>query len=88
MAFIFYILLFIFIFVLLSAVGIIGTITRILFGNTRPNQKSTPRNDNRQNRQSTTTWYSYQKTREKIFDKTDGEYVEFEEIKDERTNIS
>ena len=28
--------------------------------------------------------HNYQKRREKIFDKTDGEYVEFEEIKEEK----
>ena len=37
-----------------------------------------------QDGRSSTKWYTYQKRREKIFDKTDGEYVEFEEIKEEK----
>ncbi len=80
----FYILIFFVIFILLSAVGLIGTIARILFGNTHRNQGSDKRSDNSQERNSSTKWYTYQKRREKIFDKTDGEYVEFEEIKEEK----
>lgn len=78
-----YILLFFFIFILLSAVGIIGAIARILFGSSRRNPNTARNNDNRQNGRSSTKWYTYQKRREKIFDKADGEYVEFEEIKEE-----
>lgn len=78
-----YILLFFFIFILLSAVGIIGTIARILFGGTRHNQNTARNNDNSQTGRNSTKWYTYQKRREKVFDKTDGEYVEFEEIEEE-----
>ena len=74
-----YSLLFIFIFILLLGLGFIG------FGNTRRNPADTTKNSgNRQDGRSSTKWYTYQKRREKIFDKTDGEYVEFEEIKEEK----
>lgn len=78
-----YILLFFFIFILLSAVGIIGTIARILFGGTRRAANTTGQNRQESGRNSN-KWYTYQKKREKIFDKTDGEYVEFEEVKEDK----
>ena len=80
-----YSLLFIFIFILLLGLGFIGTIIRVFFGNTRRNTAETQKNSCiRQAGPSSTKWYTYQKRREKIFDKTDGEYVEFEEIKEEK----
>lgn len=80
-----YSLLFIFIFIFLLGLGFIGTIIRVFFGNTRRNPADTTKNSgNRQDGRSSTKWYTYQKRREKIFDKTDGEYVEFEEIKEEK----
>ncbi|WP_455497902.1 DUF4834 family protein [Coprobacter sp.] len=78
-----YILIFFIIFILLSAVGIIGTIARILFGSTHRSSNTAKNSDNHQNGRNSTKWYTYQKRREKVFDKTDGEYVEFEEIKEE-----
>ncbi|HJF43807.1 DUF4834 family protein [Coprobacter fastidiosus] len=85
MVIILYSLLFIFIFILLLGLGFIGTIIRVFFGNTRRNPADTTKNSgNRQDGRSSTKWYTYPKRREKIFDKTDGEYVEFEEIKEEK----
>lgn len=74
--------------VLFIGFGIIGTIIRVLFGGKRQSSASTS------NSSSYTSWGNQQRQQEhilregdqpkhkKIFSKEDGEYVDFEEVKD------
>lgn len=75
-----YILFFFIIFILLSAVGIIRVVLRTIFGKSN----STHNSRTSEGRQSGTKWFTYEKKREKVFDNNDGEYIDFEEIKDDK----
>ena len=84
MSFILYIILFFFLFIILSAVGLLGAIARIFFKSPRNNDSNSQKNYQNGSRQSSTKWYTYGKKKKKIFDKNDGEYVDFEEVKDDK----
>ena len=79
------IIFFIFVFIVLSALGLLGVIARLFF---RPSQNSANGGSKKSygdgGRQSSTKWYTYGKKKKKIFDQNDGEYVDFEEIKDNK----
>ena len=79
------IIFFIFLFIVLSALGLLGVIARLFF---RPSQNSangfSKKSYGEGVRQSLTKWYTYSKKKKKIFDQNDGEYVDFEEIKDNK----
>ncbi|MCP9611036.1 DUF4834 family protein [Coprobacter tertius] len=80
--FLFYIFIFFLVFILLSALGIVGAVIRMFF---RSPQSGNEQRSYSGSRQSTSTkWYTYGKKKKKVFDKNDGEYVDFEEIKDEK----
>ncbi|MCD7899902.1 MAG: DUF4834 family protein [Bacteroides sp.] len=77
------ILLFIIVAIFVFGISIIGSILRALFGF----GKRAGTNTSSQQQQNTTSEYRKEpqtpKAQKKIFDKDDGEYVEFEEIKEE-----
>lgn len=77
-----YILLFFILFVIFLGLGIIGSILRFLFGNKQKPASSGQKNSSGQEKQSV-KWYTYNKKKKKIFKPDEGEYVEFEEIKDQ-----
>lgn len=85
MSVILYLIFFIFLFIVLSALGLLGVIARLFF---RPSQNrgngGAQKNYQDGSRQSSTKWYTYGKKKKKIFDRNDGEYVDFEEIKDNK----
>lgn len=72
---------------LLFGVSIVGTILRAIFGTGRrhSSRRETSSYGNRQqsaDSSTNATTESNKKKREKIFDKNEGEYVDFEEIKE------
>lgn len=79
-----YIIIFFFLFIIIFGLSIIRGIFRFLFGNSGSNNTN-QKNNSRQ--QTSTKWY-YSKKKKKVFDKSDGEYVEFEEIKEEEKKES
>lgn len=69
----FYIIIFFGLFVILAALGLLGTIFRFFFGSSSSKQPGEKKD----------RWYAYNnKKRKKVFKETDGEYVDFEEVKD------
>lgn len=71
----FYIIIFIGFFIILSAFGLLGVIFRFLFGGLSSFSKQSGEKKDR--------WSSAHSTkRKKVFKDTDGEYVDFEEVKD------
>lgn len=76
-----YILLFFILFVLFLGLGIIGSILRFLFGSKSKSSAAGQKNTAGQEKQHV-KWYTYGKKKKKIFKPDEGEYVEFEEIKD------
>ena len=68
----------IFIFPLL---GVLHIIYRFLFGG-RTTRYTSSGQTKENPRQKQHHWYTYEKKRKKVFDKTEGEYIEFEEIKE------
>ena len=74
-----FILLFFIFLVMIVGFGIIRTIFKLFFGR---NQRSTMY-QNRQAQQEQKQWQNTEKKKEKLFSKEEGEYVDFEEIKEE-----
>lgn len=78
---------FVIIIVLLVGLSLVSSILRLLFGfGRKTNRTNNSHNTNEQTKESTS--YNEQKTqtgnRKKIFDDDEGEYVDFEEIKEEK----
>ncbi len=73
----FYIIIFIGLFIILSAFGLLGVILRFFFGGFFGGGSSSKQSGEKKNR-----WYTHGTKREKVFKDTDGEYVDFEEVKD------
>ena len=71
---IFYIIIFLGLFIILSAFGFLGAIFRFFFGS--------PASSSRQSGEKKDRWYVHSPKRKKVFKDTDGEYVDFEEVKD------
>lgn len=82
MAFIYFIL-FILAFFVLAAIGLISGVFRLLFGSKQNTTNSSHRSRTGNTQNGSTHWYTYNRKKKKIFSDTEGEYVEFEEIKDE-----
>lgn len=76
-----FILLFFIVLVMIVGFGIIRTVFKLFFGG---NKRSTIY-QNQQTRESETEWHNShgEKKKEKLFSKEEGEYVEFEEIKED-----
>ncbi|MBQ7823142.1 MAG: DUF4834 family protein [Bacteroidaceae bacterium] len=72
----FYIIIFIGLFIILSAFGLLGVILRFFFGGFGGGSSS------KQPGEKKNRWYTHGTKREKVFKDTDGEYVDFEEVKD------
>ncbi len=72
----FYIIIFIGLFIILSAFGLLGAILRFFFGGLGFSS-SKQQSGEKRNR-----WYMHGTKRKKVFKDTDGEYVDFEEVKD------
>lgn len=83
-------LFFIIIFILIIGVSVVVSVLRAIFGlgkrrgtsYQRPNANSSQSSSQRQ-QQSKQTVNDPQKEHKKVFDKNEGEYVEFEEVKEE-----
>lgn len=80
---------FIIIIVLIFGLSIISGILRLLFGFGRRRSGGNKRqkeqqNSSHSNEGSDTLKSDVQQNRKKIFDKNEGEYVDFEEVKDEK----
>jgi len=71
---------FIIIIVLVFGISIIGGILRLLFGIGRKSSF----HSNRTEREDTSSKVEPEPKHKKIFDKEDGEYVEFEEVKEDK----
>lgn len=82
---IFAIVLFFFLFVAIIGITMIGNILRILFGSSKPasgNYKSGNRTYN--THQADPRPHETAPKKQKVFDDDEGEYVNFEEIKDDK----
>lgn len=72
------ILFFILLFVIIGF-GIIRSVFRIFFGNRQPSNRVPKREHSTQEQ-----WHAYDRKKEKVFSKDEGEYIEFEEIKENK----
>lgn len=72
--------------IILFGLSVIGNIVRTIFGIPRTNSSGSTRTRTQSSTQTSKDSYtdSHSKDRKKVFDKDDGEYVEFEEIKDDK----
>lgn len=79
---------FIIVIVLIFGLSIISGILRLLFGFGRKRgnnkQQREQQNSYHSNEESDTFKGSVQQNRKKIFDKNEGEYIDFEEVKDDK----
>ncbi|MEG1585451.1 MAG: DUF4834 family protein [Bacteroidales bacterium] len=73
-----FILLFFILLVMIVGFGIIRTVFKLFFGS---NQRTTSYR-NQQKPTSSDQWHNTEKKKEKLFSKEEGEYVDFEEIKE------
>ena len=81
-----YILLFLFIlvvFILVLGLSIVGSIVRAIFGFGRRSTSRMNQSDEEQNNQSQEENTTASGKRKKLFTKDEGEYVDYEEVKDE-----
>lgn len=78
-----YLILFVFLFILLAGVGIVNSIFRLFFGKRRATGYD-PRDGKRQEGGNRWGGESSTSTSKKVFSDDDGEYIDFEEIKDEK----
>lgn len=69
----------------LAGVKVIRSIYRTLFGGLNGRQGGAGNQgygQQQQQKKGTTQWYSAEEKKEKVFSKVEGEYIDFEEIKD------
>lgn len=74
-------LILILLFFIAPILGVSYIIYRFLFGG-RTTRYTSSGQTKENPRQKQNHWYTYERKRKKVFDKTEGEYIEFEEIKE------